>query len=197
MKILKKTGLNSHADIDLFADISDQTVASYIKEMQCKQVKGKIQATSRVDPFNDIKNCMAKAAGMAAINELVDEQHFHSDDEIGLFLNGWGSDAGQPKLVVCEISNKWLKEHNISASRSEDPNQQRAVHIGTTQQPSTGELTCSCSYLGCRAVIDITTALLKKNNEGTWKKCKVKNCSTWTCPSHFDKLEEHEVICKK
>jgi hypothetical protein len=85
---------------------------------------------------------MAKAAGMLAINELVDEQHFHSDDEVGLFLNGWGVDAGLPKLVVCEISNAWLKKHNLSASRSADPNQQRAVHIGTTQQPSTGELTC-------------------------------------------------------
>ena len=110
--------------------------------MTCSEVKGKIQAASRVDPFNDIKNCIAKAAGMLAINELVDEQHFHSDDEVGLFLNGWGADAGQPKLVVCEISNAWLKEHNISASRSEDPNQQRAIHIGTTQQPSTGALTC-------------------------------------------------------
>jgi hypothetical protein len=55
----------------------------------------------------------------------------------------------------------------------------------------------SCSQLGCRAIIDITSALLKKDNEGTWKKCKVKNCSTWTCPSHFDKLEEHEVFCRK
>ena len=89
-KILQKKGLNSHADIDLFADISDQTVASYIKQMTCKEVKGKIQASSRVEPFNDIKNCMAKAAGMLAINEIVDEQHFHSDDEVGLFLNGWG-----------------------------------------------------------------------------------------------------------
>lgn len=165
MKILKKKGLNSHANIDLFADISDQTVASYIKEMQCSQVKGKIQATSRVDPFNDIKNCMAKAAGMAAINELVDEQHFHSDDEIGLFLNGWGSDAGQPKLVVCEISNKWLKEHNISASRSEDPNQQRAVHIGTTQQPSTGELTC---YY-CRIVDSNFPDIFRHDNPGEQK----------------------------
>jgi hypothetical protein len=55
----------------------------------------------------------------------------------------------------------------------------------------------SCSHLGCRVVIDITTALLKKNSEGTWKKCKGKNCSKWACPSHFDKLEEHEVFCEK
>ena len=60
-KILQKKGLNSHLDIDLFTDISDHTVASYIKQMTCKEVKGKIQASSRVEPFNDIKNCTAKA----------------------------------------------------------------------------------------------------------------------------------------
>jgi hypothetical protein len=110
--------------------------------MKCIEVKGKIQASSRVEPFNDIKNCIAKAAGMLAINEIVNEEHFHSEDEVGCFLNGWGVDAGRPKLVVSAISNAWLKEHNISASKSEDPNQQRVVHIGTIQQPSTGEITC-------------------------------------------------------
>lgn len=140
--ILKKKGMNSHANLDEFAPISDKTVKAYIKDLSCTEVKGKVQATSRVEPFNDIKNCIAKAAGMWALNGVVDEQHFHSDDEVGIFLFGWGKDAGKPKLVVCEISNAWLKDHNISASRSEDPNQQRVVHIGTTQQPSTGELTC-------------------------------------------------------
>lgn len=146
--ILKKNGLNSHANLDTFAPISSKTVSKYISQMQAKEVQGKIQATSRVDPFNDIKNCMAKAAGMSAINKIVDQQHFHSDDEVGVFLNGWGKNAALPKLVVCEVSNKWLRDHNLSASKSEDPNQQRVVHIGTTQQPSTGDLTC----IYCRIV---------------------------------------------
>ena len=141
-KILKKNGCNSLAEPEVFARISPRTVSTYIKDMLCHELKGKIQAESRVEPFNDIKNCIAKAAGMSAINELVDEQHFHSDDELGCFLNGWGKNAGKPKLVVCDVSNAWLKTHNISASKSDDPNQQRVVHIGTTQQPSTGELTC-------------------------------------------------------
>ena len=72
---------------------------------------------------------MAKATGMMAINDIVDEQHFHSDDEVGVFLFGWGKNAGKPKLVICEESNAWLKAHYISASNSEDPNQQRVVHI--------------------------------------------------------------------
>ena len=45
-------------------------------------------------------------------------------------------------MVVSAKANELLREHNISASRSENPNQQRVVHIGTTQQPSTGQITC-------------------------------------------------------
>ena len=67
--ILEKNGINSHADRDKYAPLSQRTVASYVSDMMCQQVIGKIQAASRVDPFNDIKNCMAKAAGMSAINE--------------------------------------------------------------------------------------------------------------------------------
>ena len=80
--LLAKQGINTHADIDTFAPLSPKTVNNYIKELKCKSVTGKIQASSRVDPFNDIKNCMAKAAGLTAISELVNEQHFHSDDEV-------------------------------------------------------------------------------------------------------------------
>ena len=104
-KILQKKGLNSHVDIDLFTDISDHTVASYIKQMTCKEVKGKIQASSRVEPFNDIKNCTAKASGMLAINEIVDEQHFHSDDEVGLFLYWWGADSDDSGQIFGEESH--------------------------------------------------------------------------------------------
>jgi hypothetical protein len=57
--------------------------------MNCIQVKAKMQPQSRIDPFKNIKNCMANAAGMMAINEIVNEQHFHSNDECGVFLNGW------------------------------------------------------------------------------------------------------------
>ena len=110
--------------------------------MNCTEVVGKVQAFSRVEPFNDIKNCMAKAAGMSAINEIVDQQHFHSDDEVGVFLHGWGMNAKNPAVVLSAESREWLREHNISASRCEDPHQQRVVHIGTILQPSTGEITC-------------------------------------------------------
>jgi len=140
--LLLKDGFNSHADKDKFAPLHQRTVERYTRDLRCQEVKGKIVAESRVDPFNDIKNCMAKAAGMIALSEMVDMENFHSDDEVGIFLFGWGETAGKPKLVVDEISSQWLKDHNISASRSEDPNQQRVVHIGTTQQPATGRLTC-------------------------------------------------------
>ena len=53
-EILKKKGLNKNANIDQYAQISDQTVASYVKELSFKEVRGKIQASSRVEPFNNI-----------------------------------------------------------------------------------------------------------------------------------------------
>ena len=52
--LLKKRGHNKHADLANFAEISDRTVTTYIKDMSGSKVKGKIQAASRVEPFNDI-----------------------------------------------------------------------------------------------------------------------------------------------
>jgi hypothetical protein len=181
--LLRKNGCNVLADVDTFAPICDRTISSYISDISCKEVTGKIQASSRVEPFNNIKNCIAKAAGMSAINRLVHQLHFHSDDEVGIFLHGWGETAGLPKLVVSEISNRWLREHNISASRSADPNQQRVVHIGTTQQPSTGELTC---YY-CRIVDSNFPDEFRHD----------KQTRELTCPHHFQLIASHEAFCVK
>ena len=60
--LLVKQGFNSFADYDTYASLSAKTVCSYVKDMNCTEVVGKVQASSRVEPFNDIKNCMAKAA---------------------------------------------------------------------------------------------------------------------------------------
>ena len=94
--LLIKNGFNLLADVDTCAPLSSRTVSSYIKDMNCFEVVGKVQASSRVEPFNDIRNCIAKAAGMSALNEVVDQRHFHSDDEVGIFLFGWGKDATLP-----------------------------------------------------------------------------------------------------
>ena len=54
-----------------------------------------------------------------------------------------------------------------------------------------------CAQLGCGSEIDITTSVLKKINEATWKKCQGKNCSLWTCPDHFEQIKQHELTCSK
>jgi len=55
----------------------------------------------------------------------------------------------------------------------------------------------SCSHLGCKSVIDITTTATKRITEGTWKKCKGKNCAIWACPDHFTEIALHETFCPK
>jgi hypothetical protein len=54
-----------------------------------------------------------------------------------------------------------------------------------------------CSLINCNSTIDITTSAIRRINERNWKKCKGKNCSTWTCPDHFGQLAQHETICVK
>lgn len=46
--ILKKMGLNSLANIDKFAAVSDRTVANYIKDMDCVILKNKVLPRSSV-----------------------------------------------------------------------------------------------------------------------------------------------------
>ena len=55
----------------------------------------------------------------------------------------------------------------------------------------------SCSQLHCQSTIDITTTVIKKMNESTWKKCKAKNCAVWLCPNHFQLIATHETFCVK
>jgi len=53
----------------------------------------------------------------------------------------------------------------------------------------------SCSQVDCQSTIDVTTPVLKKANEKTWKKCKAKNCAT--CPNHIQLIATHETFCVK
>lgn len=130
--LLTKKGLNILADKSTFAPLSKKTVARYIEDMTCKEVTGKDQAENREEAFNDIRNAMAKAAGLFAMAKIVLFIHTHSADEVGLFLFGWHQTASRPKLVVTAEANAWLRKNNVSVSKSTDPNQQRCVHIGTT-----------------------------------------------------------------
>ncbi len=70
--LFRKNGFNLLANVDTYAPLSSATVSSYIKDMNFFEVFGKIQAPSRVEPFNDIIYCIAKAAVMSALNEVVD-----------------------------------------------------------------------------------------------------------------------------
>jgi len=54
-----------------------------------------------------------------------------------------------------------------------------------------------CSHLTCESEIDITTAAVQKLNQATWRKCKGRGCSTWTCPTHSPVMDQHQNICKK
>ena len=140
LAILAKKGLNEYADKDTFAPISVHTIKSYMKEAELMEVKGKDQAEGREEAFNDIRNAIAKAAGLGALARIVRFEHIHSTDEVGLFLFGWHITAKRPKLVVSPEAQAWLRQNNTSVSKSIDPNQQRCVHIGTTQGTG-GQLT--------------------------------------------------------
>ena len=48
--------------------------------------------------------------------------------------------------------------------------------------------TRKCSDLGCSNFIDITNTSIKRINEQTWKKCSGKNCTTWCCQLHSEKI---------
>jgi hypothetical protein len=131
--LLQKNGLNKYADKDTFASISSRTVRRYLTDIDAKEVKGKDQAENREEAFNDIRNAIAKAVGLTAMSKIVQFMHIHSTDEVGLFLFGWHQTAKRPMLVVTAEANEWLRKNNTSVSKSIDSNQQRCVHIGTTQ----------------------------------------------------------------
>ena len=67
------------------------------------------------------------------MSQIVLHEHVHSTDEVGLFLFGWHTTSKRPKLVVSNEAKEWLHSNNTSVSKSIDPNQQRCIHIGTTQ----------------------------------------------------------------
>ena len=47
-----------------------------------------------------------------------------------------------PKLISTKEADEWLRLNNVSLSTTESSGKQRCLHIGTIQQPATGNLTC-------------------------------------------------------
>lgn len=139
-KIIQSQGLNSIANIEHFAPLSERTVIRYMKEMETPERKGKVKPLSRVEPFLNIRNAISKAAGLTAISKVCPIENMHSDDEVGIFLFGWHQTT--PKLVSSKAADEFLRRNNISLSTCIDPDQQRAAHIGATVQAHTGNLTC-------------------------------------------------------
>ena len=70
--ILKKKGLNSHANINEFASISTATVKTYIKDINCKEMVGKIQAKSRVDAVDAAKPKKVRSCAQLDCNNNID-----------------------------------------------------------------------------------------------------------------------------
>jgi hypothetical protein len=138
-KLLQKRGLNPLADVDKFASINDQTILKYLNKLLASVKKGKLKPTSRVEPYQNIRNAISKAAGFTALARVCRVEHWHTDDEVGMFIFGWHQT--KPKLVSTDEANKWLRANNVSLSTSADPDQQRCAHVGTLQQPATGGLT--------------------------------------------------------
>ena len=139
-KLLEKRGFNDFAAKDVYAPIEDSTVLKYLNLMLASERIGKIKPTSRIEPYANIRNAISKAAGLTAISKVCPVENMHSDDEVGLMLFGWNET--KPKLVSTKEADEWLRLNNVSLSTSKDPNQQRCAHIGTSQQPFRGGLTC-------------------------------------------------------
>jgi len=139
-KLLKKRGYNDLADLNDFAHIDDVTVKKYLEKMFVTERQGKCKPVTRVEPYANIRNAISKAAGFTSLVKMCPVEMWHTEDEVGLFLFGWHTT--KPKLCSTADANAWLRANNVSLSTSEDPDQQRCAHIGTTQQPSRGGLTC-------------------------------------------------------
>jgi hypothetical protein len=138
-KILQAKGLNSHASLEKFAQISPSTLRRYRSFMNANSRQAKEKPTSRVEPFLNIRNAITKCAGLTAISKVCPAENIFSEDEVGVFLFGWHNDAARPKLVSTSVADQFLRKNNISLSTSTDPNQQRVAHIGAIQG-HTGQL---------------------------------------------------------
>ena len=42
----------------------------------------------------------------------------------------------------------------------------------------------TCTMLGCKNRIDITSSSLKRTNKSIWHHCKGVRCTVWCCPEH-------------
>jgi hypothetical protein len=140
--MIETQGLNSYADLDEFAPISNSTVKRYMVEIKTSSREGKIKPVSRVEPFLNIRNAISKAAGLTALSRLCPLENIHSEDEVGVCLFGWHGKSRRPKLGSTREADEFLSKNNVSLSTTEDPDKQRAVHIGATLQAHSGELTC-------------------------------------------------------
>jgi len=139
-KLLEKRGYNELADLKTFAHINDKTVRKYLGIMLVTERQGKSKPVSRVEPYANIRNAISKAAGFTSLIKMCPVEMWHTEDEVGFFIFGWHTT--KPKLCSTVDADAWLRTNNVSLSTSEDPDQQRCAHIGTTQQPSRGGLTC-------------------------------------------------------
>jgi hypothetical protein len=153
-------GLNEHANLDTFAPISNKTVKRYVNQMGVTERESKIKPQSRVEPYLNIRNAISKAAGLLALARVCPLENMHSEDEVGIFLFGWHQNSKRPKLVSTKQADEFLRLNSISLSTSQDPDQQRAAHIGATLQAHTGQL--SAFYL---RIVDSTFPEEFKNNQ--------------------------------
>jgi hypothetical protein len=137
------------------------------------------------------------------IHENIFDEVFEGETDIDTLCNQTGKplndlSTNRQKMML-DNHDEWKAEleRRRLAIESENDEKIRKAALRAAIAAAKPKKNRKCSDLECEEIIDISTSALKTANEKLWRKCVGKNCSTWACPLHFNKIANHEDRCEK